>query len=104
MGAKPSQLQIAPFGEPPKGYSGDYTPYGSTKPLPEACKAAVGTTSAYLKYQDKGPRVFQSQSRQQFYQMQGSTDHPQGKTWQSASPPVRKTIDYDRNTLVPSGA
>jgi hypothetical protein len=87
MGAKPSQLQIAPFGEPPKGYSGDYMPNGSTKPLPEAYKEAVGTMSSYLKWQSAGPRtVFQSQSRQQFCQMQGySINHPQGKTWQSAA-------------------
>ena len=64
IGAKASQLQIAPFGESPKGYTGDYIPYGSKEPLPQVYEQAVRTMSSYLKYQDASPRtVFQSQSR-----------------------------------------
>jgi hypothetical protein len=101
MKANPSHLQIAPFGVPPKGYSGDYQPYQS-HPLPEAYRSAVGTMSSYLKSQDSGPRtVFQAQSRQQFRQAQGGNSLTKGKTWQSAPPvaPARGLIDRVMTSL-----
>jgi hypothetical protein len=92
MNASGQDLQIVPFGLPPKGYEGDYMLAAKTSSTTD--QSAVETMLRYEKYQGATPRVvFRSQSRERFCQMQQIL-WPQAEPWLSGIESVIGTFKW----------